>query len=332
MWKKCAVILLILILVPLCFYIVTNREKKPTEEKPPVIAVSMIGETHKWPIGVRYYAEKEVKRVAEENGWNYEFMVGNTANEQSDQVIRLIDQGVDCIVMLPMDGASLKTAAMSVQDAGIPLVIFDREIPDFAPTATVKGDNSEIGKMTADIFNGMFPDGTKVLEIMGDTSTVPQQRTDGFNEVLRDNFEKEQLGYTGWQRLNAKKIFEEWADGHTQEEIDKVGAIFTHDDEIALGVLDALDQYASMPEPQKTFHSLKVIAGSAGAKEMYARIMTEERYTLFSLTYPASMIEKAINVAESIIKEEDYEEMTIIRTVEVNKANAAQYYDENAPY
>lgn len=331
MKKKQAILVLILAIVWSVGIIMSHGEETKDSDRP-VIAVSMIGETHKWPVGVRYYAEQEVRRVAEENGWDYEFVVGNTANEQSDQIIQLIDQGVDCIVMLPMDGASLKTAAMSVQDAGIPLVIFDREIPDFAPTATVKGDNSGIGKMTADIFNGMFPDGTKVLEIMGDTSTVPQQRTDGFNEVLRDNFEKEQIGFTGWQRGNARKIFEEWVETHTQEEIDKVGAIFTHDDEIALGVLDALDAYEDAPEGHKTFHNLKVIAGSAGAKEMYCRIMTEDRYTLFSLTYSAAMIEEAIRVGERIIKEEDYEEMTIIRTVEVNQSNVAKYYDEDAPY
>ena len=40
-------------------------EKKPKDRK--TIAVSMIGETHKWPVGVRYYAEEEVKKIAKEN-------------------------------------------------------------------------------------------------------------------------------------------------------------------------------------------------------------------------------------------------------------------------
>lgn len=300
-------------------------------EKNIVIAVSMIGETHCWPIGVQYYAEEEVKQVAAENGWEYQFVVADNTNEQSDQVIRLAAERVDCIIMLPMDGASLKTAAMTVQDAGIPLVIFDREIPDFAPAATVKGDNTAIGKMTADIFNGMFPDGTKVLELMGDTSTVPQQRTDGFDEVLHGNFVKEQVGYTGWQREDSRALFQAWVQEHTQEEIDQVQAIFTHDDEIALGVLDVLDAYQESGE-EKTFHRLKVIAGSAGAKEMYERIMTEEQYTLFSLTYSPEMVKKAIRIGEQIIKGEDYDEMTIVKTVEVNKKNIEDYYNPDAPY
>ena len=296
-----------------------------------VIAVSMIGETHRWPIGVQYYAEEEVKRIAKENDWDYKFVVADNTNEQSDQVIKLVNEKVDCIVMLPMDGASLKTAAMSVQDANIPLVIFDREIPDFAPTATVKGDNTAIGKVTADIFNGMFPDGTKVLEIMGDTSTVPQQRTDGFNEILHENFDKEQVGYTGWQRKDSKELFQAWVNEHSKNEIDAVQAIFTHDDEIALGILDVLDEY-EIENHTKLFTNLKVIAGSAGAKEMYERIITEDEYTLFSLTYSPKMVEKAIQTAEQIIKGEDYEEMTIIHTIEVNKSNVGDYYDPDSPY
>ena len=300
--------------------------------KKPVIAVSMISETHNWPIGVLYYAEQEVKAVASENDWDYKLMVGADANEQSNQVIELVNEGVDCIIMLPMDGASLKTAAMAVQKADIPLVIFDREIPDFAPTSTVKGDNTGIGTMTADIFNGFFPDGTKVLELMGDTSTVPQQRTDGYDEKINPQFVKEQVGYTGWQREDSSKLLMDWVDTNTQEDMDKIGAIFTHDDEIALGVLDALREYKSNPANKKTFTNLKMIAGSAGDKEMYYEIMNEKEYTLFSLTYRPDMIKQAIRTGEKIIKDEEYEEMDIIPTFEINKRNVAEYYDANAPY
>lgn len=325
--KQTAVLLFFIILLGIMAGCSTQKEG---EQETFVIAVSMIGETHKWPIGVRYYAEEEVKQVAEENGWEYKFVVADNTNEQSDQIINLVNEEVDCIIMLPMDGASLKTAAMTVQGAGIPLVIFDREIPDFAPTATVKGDNTAIGKVTADIFNGMFPDGTMVLEILGDTSTVPQQRTDGFNEVLHNNFSKEQIGYTGWQREDSRKLFDEWVHEHTQEELDAVEAIFTHDDEIALGVLDALDAYEK--EDGKQFHNLKVIAGSAGAKEMYKRIMDEDRYALFSLTYSPKMVKKAVRIGEKIIKGEEYDEMTIVQTMEINNKNVHEYYDADAPY
>jgi ribose transport system substrate-binding protein len=320
----------------LLFYIIKKEvfvsNDRTSKDQSKTIAISTIGATHGWPVGVLYHAEEEVQRVAEENNWQYICLVAKDSNEQSRQLVDLINQKVDCIVMLPMDGASLKTAAKSVQDAGIPLVIFDREIPDFAPTATVKGDNAGIGITTAKIFNAIFPEGTKVLEFMGDTSTVPQQRTDGYDETINDNFTKEQVGYTGWQRSAGRELFQDWVEKHSQEQIDEVGAIFTHDDEIALGILDALDAYKVDENFKKTFKNLKVISGSAGPQEMYHRILKEDKYYLFSLTYRGAMIRDAIRIGEKIIKGENYNEMLILSTYEVNKSNAKEYLDADSPY
>lgn len=326
--------LYLLIMLPLtgCAGISHKNSTVGTEGKQKVIAVSTIGPTHSWAEGVLYYAEEEIKKVSRENGWQYVCMVGNNSNEQSQQIIELVARKVDCIIMLPMDGASLKTAAIAVQKANIPLVIFDREIPDFVPAATLKGDNSGIGITTAKFFNNYFPKGTKVLEFMGDTSTVPSQRTDGYDETIGSNFTKEQVGFTGWQRDKAKELFQTWVKKSSQEDIDKVGAVFTHDDEIALGILDALDDYEKDPLFKKTFKNLKVIAGSSGSQDMYNRILKEDKYYLFSLTYSPSMIIDAIRIGEKIIKEEDYKEMTICGTVNVNKSNVVNFLDKNSPF
>ncbi len=294
------------------------------------IAVSTIGPTHTWAEGVLSHAEDELKKVAEENDWDYICLAGNDANEQSEQVISLIAQEVDCIILLPMDGASLKTAAKSVQKAGIPLVIFDREIPDFAPAATVKGDNSGIGITTARIFNEYFPQGTKVLELMGDTSSVPFQRTDGYNDTILPSFTTEQVGYTGWQRSYTGALFQSWLKEQTAEERAAVGAVFTHDDEISLGILDVLD--ACRARGEDPLPNLQVIAGSSGSQEMFHRIGAEDRYYLFSLTYLPQMMREAIRTGEKIIKGEDYDEMKIIPTVEVKKSNYRDYLDDDSPF
>lgn len=167
---------------------------------------------------------------------------------------------------------------------------------------------------------------------MGDTSTVPQQKTDGYDNTINSNFTKEQVGYTGWKRQEARNLFEGWVKSHNQVEIDKVGAIFTHDDEIALGILDALDAYGADKNYKKTFDKLKIISGSAGPQEIYRRIISENKFYLFSLTYQGSMIREAIRVGEKIMKGENYEEMKILPTVEVNKMNANDYLDVYSLY
>lgn len=323
---KLLTILLMVFLLPL------SGCKQEEPEDRITIAVSTIGPTHSWAEGVLYYAQEELKKVAEENDWDYICVVGNDANEQSQQVVELAEQDVDCIIMLPMDGASLKTAAIAVKQAGIPLVIFDREIPDFAPDATVKGDNPGIGIKTAEYLNNYFPKGTVVLEVMGDTSTVPFQRTDGFDETIADTFEKIQLGYTEWQREESYNMFKEWVETQPEETRQNIDAIFTHDDEIALGILDALDEYKAEGIEEEMFPNLKVIAGSSGSQEMYQRILTEEKYVLFSLSYWPQMIQEAVRVGEKIIKEEPYEEMTIIPTVHVGKKQVEKYIDPDSPF
>lgn len=322
------------ILIIISFIIVSGisiiRSNQMVMENKKTIAVSVIGPTHSWAKAVEYYAKKEVEKVAKENGWDYIVSVGNDSNEQSQQVIELANKKVDCIVMIPMDGASLKTAATVVQKANIPIVIFDREIPDFAPTATVKGDNAGIGIKTAEILNNYFDKNTTVLEIMGDTSTVPFQRTDGYNNTIADSFTTIQIGYAEWQRKVASNLFTNWLETASQEERSTVGAIYTHDDEIALGVLDILDEYKNRGE--SILPNLKVIAGSSGSQEMFRRIEEEDDYSLFSLTYSPSMIEYAIRTAEKIIKDEDYEEMMIFPTLKIDKKNVQEYIDPNSPF
>lgn len=307
-------------------------KKELNEEERKLIAVSTIGPTHGWAKAVAYYAREELKKVAEENDWDYLCMEADDANEQSQQVEEMIDQGIDCLIMLPMDGASLKTAGIAVQSAEIPLVIFDREIPEFAPMATVKGDNREIGAATARYLNSYFPKGTVVLEVMGDTSTVPFLRSDGFDEVINDNFTKIQVGYTEWQRGYTKDIFRQWMEKQDKEVLNSVGAVYTHDDEIALGVLDVLDEEMDGVPVSELFPNLKVIAGSSGSQEMYEKINSEQRWDLFSMTYNPEMITQAIDIGAAIIKGESYSEMKIVPTVCVDKSNVQAYLDENSPF
>ena len=321
-----------LIILVLCIVADIHTGKKKEAQKPVLIAVSTIGPTHGWAKAVDYYAEEALQKVAAENQWEYQCVEAKDANEQSQQVEELIAQGVDCLIMLPKDGASLKTAGIAVQNADIPLVIFDREIPEFAPMATVKGDNKEIGAATARYFNRYFPNGTLVLEMMGDTSTVPFLRSAGYDEVINENFTKIQVGYTEWQREYSKELFRQWVLKQDQEILDQVGAIFTHDDEIALGVLDVLDEYQKGRQISDRFPNLKMIAGSSGSQEMYQKIQNEDRWIIFSMTYEPEMIMQAVDTGAAILKDEEYDEIKIVPTVCVDRSNVEKYLDENSPF
>ena len=168
--------------------------------------------------------------------------------------------------------------------------------------------------------------------MMGDTSTVPFLRSAGYDEVINENFTKIQVGYTEWQREYSKELFRQWVLKQDQEILDQVGAIFTHDDEIALGVLDVLDEYQKGRQISDRFPNLKMIAGSSGSQEMYQKIQNEDRWIIFSMTYEPEMIMQAVDTGAAILKDEEYDEIKIVPTVCVDRSNVEKYLDENSPF
>ena len=78
---------------------------------------------------------------------------------------------------------------MKVMEAKIPLIIYDRLIDEFKPTAEVMGDNFTIGEETGRYLNKYFAEDLKkgkvnILEFKGDNSTVPQQRQMDLQKLL----------------------------------------------------------------------------------------------------------------------------------------------------
>ncbi len=73
------------------------------------------------------------------------------ADSQAQQVEQAISQKPDALVVLPQDGAALTPVAQKAERAGIPVVNIDRLFTkQDAATATILGDNYQIGVLAAD--------------------------------------------------------------------------------------------------------------------------------------------------------------------------------------
>ena len=145
--------------------------------------------------------------------------------------------------------------------------------------------------------------GDKVLIMPGDNSSVPTMRNDGFFSVLKENgWTEEQIAaiqstdYTGWSRSKGKELFINWLDASTVEDITATKWIFTHDDEIAMGILEALKSSEIDAEKKDAFLNAGVHLGtSSGLNEIYSVLkgIHQKDYTaevakladLFSVTY-----------------------------------------------
>ena len=309
------------------------------------IAILVPNADHGWTGAVLTYAEEKAEAINAEGKYTAKVISSADPANQISQVEDIIEnESAKTIVILPQDN-TLETTMKKLADSGIPFVMFDRVIDTVAEqaVASVKGDNEGIGAETAKRFiaSGMVP-GDKILIMPGDNSSVPQMRNDGFFGVLLENgWTQEQVdaiestAYTGWSRSEGKKLFTEWLDSNTVEEISACKWIFTHDDEIAMGILEALKSSEIDTAKKEAFLTAGVHLGtSSGLNEIYSVLkgIHQKDYSaevasladLFSVTYDPAMIQIA---CDDMIASLDGGEVTKDHVIPVSVVDATNVND-----
>ena len=293
------------------------------------------------------YAEEEAKKINDEGKYTAKVITATDAANQISQVEDLIEnKTAKSVVILPHDN-TLESAMKKLADSGIPFVMFDRVIDSVADTAvsSVKGDNEGIGLATAKRFveDGLKP-GDNVLIIPGDNSSVPEMRNNGFYQGLKDaGWTQEQIdasvkstAYTGWSRSEGKKLFTEWLDSLTVDEIANQRYIFTHDDEIAMGILEALKSSDINAEKKQAFMDAKVnLAASSGLNAIYSVLqgIHQKDYAaevaglgdLFSVTYDPAMIQIAVEDMVANLNGDTVEKDHVVPVEVVDAKNVTEY-------
>jgi ribose transport system substrate-binding protein len=194
------------------------------------------------------HAENATKMLGEEKGYKYQFLISDDVVEQANQIDTVVAQGADVVVLWPHNGDELKSAAQTVLDADIPLIIYDRLISNFNETAELLGDNVTIGKEKGLYFNDYFKvelaaGKVDILEFKGDNSSVPTQRSEGFWSTANPKFNKVNDYVTNWSKDKAQTQMETFLSSSTKDQVESIEAVFTHDAEVAAGVLAAIEGY-----------------------------------------------------------------------------------------
>ena len=256
-------------------------------------------------------------------------------SEQSNQLATLINEGVDTIVLWPFDGAPLRSAAQSVIDAGIKLVVFDRLIPDIDPISEVDMDNFAYGAFCAVALNNFFKDrldaGEKIqiLELMGDLSTAATHRTDGFMATKHDNIEIVQSVSTNWQRTVGLEFMESFLTNNSVEDIEAIDAIFSHDGEPGAGAYDAIVNYNG----PASLANLKIIA-EVGSNMETVR-MTGDMLDRFGMVHaicfvPPSVTDYGVAVGFDVVNGKEVPKQVKIGYVEIDADNYMTFLEDES--
>lgn len=285
------------------------------------IGISLPSATHGWMGALIDSAEKQAKELKESDGINYVMTNATDPNKQANDIDDLIAQKVDVIVMLPLESAALTPIGQKIKDAGIPLVIIDRELENDAATVVVKGDNEGIGINAGKYFIERLNGKGKVVEITGPPSSVTEQRGSGFKEAMENESGIEVVASQSGDFSTEKSLEVMQNILQAQPEID---AVFTQDDGMALGVLQAIKEAGR--------DDIQFITGAGGAKEVFEG-MKEDGLIQATFLYSPTMVADGIKIAAKLAKGEDAEEeMIVIDATQVTKDNVDEYYDPESKF
>lgn len=277
------------------------------------------------------HCEAEVKELAAKYGFEYKFMTAAESGEQSNAVETILGLKPDAMILWPVTGDELRSSAQQVQDAGIPLIIYDRLIEGFEPTSWIMGDNDTIGEDAGQYFSNYFKDDLAagevgMLEFKGDSSTVPMQRSNGFWKTADKNFKKIQEFSTDWSQQKAMEQMEGFLNTKSVEEIESVKAIFTHDDEIVFGIVEALKNYSG---PAKL--NIKLISG-VSAGEGFMKLIEDsglEGIDFMAYTFSPSMVRDAVKLGVDVLQGKTLEKSYLIPTEMIDKTNYKEYMESD---
>lgn len=159
-------------------------------------------------------------------------------NLQIDQINQAIADRASAIVLLAVDGTSIVPAVEKAKDAGIPVVILNRDLAE--PTVFgAMSDDREAGRMQGEFMAQHLPKDAKIVYLLGEsTQSAAIKRWEGFKAACLDKRPDVKLLASvdgAWSKTEGLKALTLWI-----EMFPKIDGVVAGNDEMALGAVQAL--------------------------------------------------------------------------------------------
>jgi ABC-type sugar transport system substrate-binding protein len=186
---------------------------------------------------------------SEENGFKLVFNAADNKIEAQIAAVRsFINQGVDAIVVAPIVEDGWDDVLNEAKEAGIPVILEDRTVTaseDLYSTwvgLDFKKEGTTAGEWAAETF-GDTPTNMVVLE--GTTGSAPaNDRAEGFAAAIEGTGITTLDSQTGnFTRADGKTVME----GFLQKYGSDINLVYAHNDDMALGAIDAIEAAGLVP-------------------------------------------------------------------------------------
>jgi ABC-type sugar transport system substrate-binding protein len=233
----------------------------PAPEKKLVVGFSQVGAESAW----RTAETQSIKDEAAKRGIDLKFAdaQGKQAN-QLRSVRSFIVQKVDCIVLAPKEVTGWDSILKEARDARIPVILVDRGIQtgdDSIYTTLIASDFVEEGRLAAEWLAKKTGGKASIVELQGTTGAAPAiDRNSGFIAALQAHPEMTIIKSqpADFERAKGKQVMEAFI----KSEGKKITAVYAHNDDMALGAIQALDEAGMNPGKDVIIVSIDGVRGA----------------------------------------------------------------------
>jgi simple sugar transport system substrate-binding protein len=210
-----------------------------------VVGYSQIGAESEWRTG----NTASIKEAAENLGVELMFSDAQQKPENQIKAIRtFIAQQVDVIGVSPLVETGWESVFQEAKDAGIPIILVDRRaaVSEDLYTTRLGSDFVEEGRNAARVMVKLLNGRGNIVELVGTLDSAPaNDRYAGFREILKDYPEMKIIASESgdFTRAKGKEVME----GFLQRYRDQIDALYSHNDDMAIGAIRAIEAYGLRP-------------------------------------------------------------------------------------
>jgi galactofuranose transport system substrate-binding protein len=189
----------------------------------------------------------------------YTDAAGSAAKQVAD-VRSMIAQGVDLIFIAPREEKPLIPAIMAAKQAGIPVILLDRNVDQSLAQAGrdyvtfIGSDFVEEGRRAAEWLVEATGGEAKIIQLEGTVGSSPaNDRRTGFEDYIKDHPGMEIVASQSgdFARDKGRQLMETLLQAHPD-----ATAVYAHNDEMAIGAIAAIEAAGKVPGEDITIVSI----------------------------------------------------------------------------
>jgi len=308
-------VLLCALIVLFCVTSVFAGGGRDSADTRPRVAVALGPTGNAWHARLRQVIDAA---VAHHPDINWTVRNAQDAQDQLNMLTVFRNENFDAMLIMPTDGNVLAPICSAIYRDGTPTVILNRAIASQDYTAFVQGDNYG-GGVNAARYLGQKLGGNGNIAVLRSNAGTPidVDRYNGFIGTLNREFPNIRILVEGDGRFEREAGLT--AMTNILPGFPQIDAVYTQDDEAALGALTAITNAGR--------RDIRFITGFGGTRPTYERFLANDPVYVASMSYFPDMGFDGVEMVVRVLRGIPSPKITTIASDVVTAQNVRQFMD-----